>query len=83
VSWEKPGAAAPHKPAVKAARSHATISKIASLEEAFQEALFESEQVRYKEYGVDFGDTLPKVVSIYRPNLPRITNPVSDLAGDQ
>ena len=34
VPWEKPGAAAPHKPAVKAARSHATISKIASLEEA-------------------------------------------------
>ena len=34
MSWEKPGAAAPHKPAVKAARSHATISRIASLEQA-------------------------------------------------
>ena len=34
MSWEKPGAAAPHKPALKAARSHATISKIASLEQA-------------------------------------------------
>ena len=34
MSWEKPGAAAPHKPAVNAARSHATISRIASLEQA-------------------------------------------------
>ena len=34
MSWEKPGAAAPHKPALKAARSHATISRIGSLEQA-------------------------------------------------
>ena len=29
---------------------------LAYFEEAFQEALFESEQVRYKKHGVDFGD---------------------------
>ena len=34
MSWEKPGAAAPHKRALKAARSHATVSRIGSLEQA-------------------------------------------------